>query len=134
MICDWFFARLQEWGGAAALVSGDSSTSYAQLLTDEAAWAKRFRERGVGLGVVVAIEGSFSAQACAAFLAALRLGAVIVPLTPMMRAHREKFLGIAEVSLLVELDEADGWVMTELPQRVQNPLTLRLVERGHPGL
>jgi long-chain acyl-CoA synthetase len=102
----------------------------------------------VGVGVVVALEGSFSAQACAAFLAALRLGAVIVPLTPLMRAHREKFLGIAEVSLLVELDEQaeaeaeaeaevevdDNWTMTELPQRARNPLTLRLAERGHPGL
>src|SRR5260221_5409741 len=134
MIADWFFARMQEWGGELALVSNDRQTSYAALLQLTQAWTERLRERGVGSGVAIAIDGSFSPEACGAFLAALGLGAVIVPLTPLMRAHREKFLAIAEVSLLIELDDADGWTSTELEQRVTNPLTLRLVERGHPGL
>lgn len=134
MLADWFFARMQEWGSSLALVSNDVETSYAQLLEHEAAWSARLRERGVGVGVAVAIDGSFSPQACGAFLAALRLGAVIAPLTPLMRAHRDKFLAIAEVSLLVELDEADGFTLSPLEQHVTNPVTQKLVERGHPGL
>lgn len=134
MLADWFFARMQEWGSSLALVSNDVETSYAQLLEHEATWSARLRERGVGVGVAVAIDGSFSPQACGAFLAALRLGAVIVPLTPLMRAHRDKFLAIAEVSLLIELDEADGFTLSQLEQRVTNPVTQKLIERGHPGL
>jgi long-chain acyl-CoA synthetase len=134
MVSDWFFARMQEWGSALSLVSNDVETSYAELLQHEAAWSERLRQHGVSLGVAVAIDGSFSPQACGAFLAAMRLGAVIVPLTPLMRAHRDKFLSIAEVSLLIELDEADGFRLSELQHRVTNPLTKKLVERGHPGL
>lgn len=134
MSADWFLARLLEWGDQPALVSNDQVTSYRTLLELERVWSARLVERGVGAGSVLAIEGSFSPQACAAFLAALRLGAVVVPLTPLMRAHREKFLAIAEVGLLIELDEADAWSLTDFERRPQNPLTLRLLERGHPGL
>jgi long-chain acyl-CoA synthetase len=134
MVADWFFARMQQWGCELALVSNDVETSYAQLLQHEAAWSARLLEQGVSAGTALAIDGSFSPQACGAFLAALRLGAVIVPLTPLMRAHRDKFLAIAEVSLLIELDEADGFTLTELEHRVSNPLTKKLIERGHPGL
>jgi long-chain acyl-CoA synthetase len=134
MVADWFYARLAEWGEAPALVSEGQSTSYAELLAVSEAWLARLRERGVGAGSVVAIEGSFSAQACAAFLAAAQLGAVLVPLTPLMRTQRDKFLAIAEVGLLIELDSADRWQLTDLEHRVTNPLLLKLLDRGHPGL
>jgi len=134
MTADWFFARMQEWGGGLALVSNDVETSCAELLQHEASWSERLRERGVGAGVAVAIDGSFSPQACGAFLAALRLGAVIVPLTPLMRAHREKFLVVAEVSLLIELDDGDGFSISALEHRVSNPLTQKLARLGHAGL
>ncbi len=134
MIADWFSARLADWGDEPALASGEQVTSYAELLQATEAWRERFVERQVRPGVVVAIDGSFSLQACGAFLAAMQLGAVVVPLTALMRAHREKFLAIAEVSLLVELDGADGWSVSALDQHAQNPLIGRLAERGHPGL
>ncbi len=134
MIADWFSARLADWGDEPALASGEQVTSYAELLLATEGWRARFEERQVRPGVVVAIDGSFSLQACGAFLAAMQLGAVVVPLTVLMRAHREKFLAIAEVSLLVELDLADGWSISALDQRAQNPLIVRLAERGHPGL
>jgi long-chain acyl-CoA synthetase len=134
MTADWFFERIREWGSEPALIADDVVTSYAQLLEQETAWSERLRAHQVGVGVAVAIEGGFSPQACGAFLAALRLGAVIVPLTPLMRAHRDKFLEIAEVSLLIELDEADRFTLTSLEHRVSNPLTKKLIERAHPGL
>ena len=57
MSTDWFFARLAEWGSDRALVANDRSTSYAEIraLCDE--WTVRLRERQVGPGVAVAIEG-----------------------------------------------------------------------------
>ena len=97
-------------------------------------WGERLAARGVTAGSVVAIDGSFSLNACGAFLAAMRTGAVVVPLTPLMRAHRETFLTIAEVSLLVELDESDAFTLAERDARVTNPLTLQLILRQRPGL
>lgn len=134
MNIDWFFERLRSWGDQPALVAREQRVGYADLLTASAAWGERLGARGVAAGSVLAIEGSFSLNACGVFLAAMRLGAVIVPLTPLMRAHREKFLGIAEVSLLIELAEDDSFTLHDVDARVTNPLTLKLIERGHPGL
>jgi acyl-CoA synthetase (AMP-forming)/AMP-acid ligase II len=134
MIADWFLERMSGWGDQPALVANDTRTSYATLLQLTREWQERLQARGVGAGVAVAIDGSFSPQACGAFLAAMQLGAVVVPLTRLMRAHRERFLQIAEVSLLVELAEDDTWSLLDVPAQVSNPLTLKLVERQHPGL
>jgi long-chain acyl-CoA synthetase len=134
MVADWFYARLAEWGDAPALIFEDRPTSYAELLGLQRAWRERLEARGVGNGSVLAIEGSFSPNACAAFLAGAELGAVLVPLTPLMRAHREKFLAIAEASLLIEMQPEDAFVLTELPHTVQNPLLQKLSARTHPGL
>jgi acyl-coenzyme A synthetase/AMP-(fatty) acid ligase len=134
MNADWFFERLLSWGDQPALVARGQRVTYAELLAASAAWTETLSAHGVVAGQVVAIEGSFSLNACGAFLAAMRLGAVVVPLTPLMRTHREKFLAIAEVSLLIELDDADAFNLIALPASVTNPLTLQLLERGHPGL
>jgi acyl-coenzyme A synthetase/AMP-(fatty) acid ligase len=134
MSVEWFLERLQQWGDRPALLSEQQRVSYAALLQASQAWQARLTEHGVGRGSVVAIEGSFSLQACAAFLAAMQRGAIIVPLTPLMRAHREKFLEIAEVGLLIELDAADQFQLHHEGRGPSNPLTLKLIERGHPGL
>ena len=134
MTGDWFFARLGEGGERPALVASDQVFSYARLLEASDEWSARLAERGVEHGTVVAIEGSFSLHACAAFLAAMRRGAVVVPLTPLMRAHRDKFLEIAEASLLIELGDDDSWQLVGFERRATNPLTLRLAERRRPGL
>jgi long-chain acyl-CoA synthetase len=134
MNADWFFERLLSWGDQPALVARGQRVTYAELLAASTAWGERLEQNGVRPGSVVAIEGSFSLNACGAFLAGMRLGAVLVPLTPLMRAHREKFLHIGEVSLLIELDEADAFSLTKLSFSVTNPLTLKLLERQHPGL
>jgi acyl-CoA synthetase (AMP-forming)/AMP-acid ligase II len=134
MIADWFFERIAGWGDSQALAWNDGTANYAELLRRSQAWRERLAEHQVGLGSVVAIEGGFSPEACAAFLALLGLGAVIVPLTPLMRAHREKFVEIAEVQLLIELDDADASTITPFERRVENALTRKLIERGHPGL
>jgi acyl-CoA synthetase (AMP-forming)/AMP-acid ligase II len=134
MSSDWFLERVREWGDLPALATSAGTTSYAELLETSQAWHERLRQQGVQAGSVVAIEGSFSRQACACFLAAMQLGAVVVPLTPLMAAHREKFLAIAEASLLVQLDERDDWRLEVVAVVPTNPLLQKLRERQHPGL
>ena len=134
MTAAWFFERMAGWGDDLALVWDSKKTNYAELLTLESRWSKELAERGVAAGSVVAIEGSFSPNACAALLALVRVGAVAVPLTPLMRAHRDKFLDIAEAQLTIELDELDGFRILSHPRPVTNATTLKLLERQHPGL
>lgn len=134
MTVAWFFERMQEWGDDTALVWKDTKTSYRAIVELADVWRRDFEERGIRAGAVVAIEGSFSPNACAALVALVRLGTVVVPLTPLMRAHRETFLEIAEAQLLIEVDDADGSELTSFDRVVTNALTQKLIARGHPGL
>jgi long-chain acyl-CoA synthetase len=134
MIAPWLFERIVAWGDAPALVWNDSVTSYTELSRLSDAWQERFETRTLEPGQVVALEGSFSPNACGALIALVRLGAIIAPLTPLMRAHREKFLDIAEARLLVEFDEADAFTFHEFERTVSNAVTKKLIARGHPGL
>lgn len=134
VIAAWFFERMAGWGDAPAVVWNDCVTSYAELTELADVWQERFQVRAVRAGQVVALEGSFSPNACAALIALVRLGAVIAPLTPLMRAHRDKFLDIAEARLLVEFDDADQAEFRDYDRTVSNAVTLKLTERGHPGL
>jgi len=134
MIAPWLFERLVESAADTALVWKGARTSYQTLLERIEFWKNELSARQIGIGSVVAVEGSFSPNSCAALVALVQLGAVAVPLTPLMRAHRENFLEIAEASLLVEFDEADAWRIDSVPHQVKNPLTQKLIQRGHPGL
>ena len=108
MITPWLFERIVAWGDAPALVWNDSLTTYTELSKLADVWQEKFEACKLQAGQVVALEGSFSPNACAALIALVRLGAIVAPLTPLMRAHRDKFLDIAEARLLVEFDDAAG--------------------------
>ena len=134
MIAPWFFPRLAEWGEQTALVWRGAEASYSSLLRSSEEWRAELESRHVGPGDVVALEGSFSPNACAALLALVSLGAVAVPLTPPMRASRDTFLEISEAGLCVTFDDADGATFITFDRPVTNPLTLKLRSLEHPGL
>lgn len=133
-MADWFLERVASFGDDTALVWNDQRTSYRELMGLVGESRAELSRLGVEAGSVVAIEGTFSPRACALFVALVALGAVVVPLTPLMRAHRDKFLEIAEVGLLFELDERDGMTSQRFERTVTNPLTQKVRERQHPGL
>ena len=134
MTDSWFLERLVGWGDDVALVFKDTETSYKTLVALVRAWRRRFEAEGVTAGRVVALEGSFSPNACGALLALAELSAIAVPLTPIMRAHKSRFLEIAEASLCVDIDDADTATLNAIERTVENPLTKELILRGHPGL
>jgi long-chain acyl-CoA synthetase len=134
MLDSWFFDRLNEFNDETALVWNGKRFSYRDLIQRSEKFKEQLRVRGIGVGTVVAVEGTFSPNACAVLLALASLRAVLVPLTPLMRGHRESFLAIAEAQLLLEFNERDEveWTFTERP--VTNELTRKLISRQNPGL
>jgi len=134
MIAPWFFDRLRQWGDDKALVWNDTETNYAEILRLSEQWSEELARREVKAGQVVALVGSFSPNACASLIALVKVGAIAVPLTPIMRAQHDKFMEIAEVRLSIEFDETDQPIFKDRDRAVTNPLTKKLIERGHPGL
>jgi len=130
----WFYDRIAEWGESTALVWNDKGLSYRELVQLAVSYKQQFEARGIGAGTVVAIEGTFSPNACGALVALAQLHAVMVPLTPLMRAHRDTFLAIAEAQLLLEFDDQDEVIWQFIDRTVTNELTRKLISRKSPGL
>jgi acyl-CoA synthetase (AMP-forming)/AMP-acid ligase II len=117
-----------------AIIWSDQVYSYSDLLDQTAAWRDELAQQKVGAGSVVLLEGGFSPSACGLLLALIEIGAIAVPLTSQIHAHREKFEEIAEVQVAVDFGIDDSWTITRHNRHVSNTLTQKLIERGHPGL
>jgi long-chain acyl-CoA synthetase len=134
MTAAWFFERMEGWRDQPALVWNDSVSSYGSLLDRAAFWQGELEREGVGAGSVVLVEAGFSPNAVSVLLALMLRGAIVVPLTPLSRVHRDKFAEIAEAQCSLVLDDTDHWTFTKHDRPVTNPLTQKLIARGHPGM
>ncbi len=130
----WFLERIALWRDQPAIVWGDRSYTYGELLDRIEHWTIELKRHHIGPGQVVAFEGDYSPNACSLMLALIDLQTVVVPLTRASRAHREDYLAISEVQATIDFDDNDGWTFTRREATVKNQLTRDLIERGTPGL
>lgn len=134
MTTHWFLERMAEHADAPAIVWDDRAYTYADLLARAGQWGADLAAAGVGRGQVVSVEGDYSPGAVSLLLALVAAGAVVVPLTRSVEAHRAEFLEVAEVQAEVRFDDGDGWALTRRDAAVTNPLTRRLTDAGAAGL
>jgi long-chain acyl-CoA synthetase len=94
---------------AAALLVDGGPVTYADLERRAAAAAGTLRARGVGAGDRVAVLLPNGVDFVAAYFGALRLGAIVVPLNPLLAAPEvEQRLAASGASLLVDEPLAAG--------------------------
>lgn len=129
-----FLDRLGEFGNQDAIVFGSEVVSYAQLLDRVADWDGYLGQHGVAQGTVVTIEGTYSPDMCAAMLALIERGAIIVPLSSVPAAKREEFLDVAAVEVVVTLDERGGRHSQHTGRKAENALYDQLRRASRPGL
>ncbi|WP_316520089.1 class I adenylate-forming enzyme family protein [Kitasatospora brasiliensis] len=99
---------LRSHGDREAIVFHGRTTTYRTLLTAVEQWRARLDEHGIRAGQVVALESAYSPQACAALVALIEAGAIIVPLVTLPDAKRAEFHEIAEVETVITLDGTDA--------------------------
>ncbi|MBX6766696.1 MAG: AMP-binding protein, partial [Actinomadura rubrobrunea] len=132
---DPFFDRLKLFGTKDAIVFNDIAVGYDRLLDMAETWWKRFDREDIGRGHVVALEASYSPASCAALLALIRRGAIVVPLGELPAAKRAEFHDIAEVETSVVIGRRDQDVeVTRTGRRAGHELYQRLREADSPGL
>ncbi|MFI7004518.1 amino acid adenylation domain-containing protein [Nocardia sp. NPDC050175] len=83
-----FAGQVSRQPGAAALIDGDGSVTYAELAELIEDFAERLRANGVRVGDLVGIQLPRGRAAIVAILAVLRSGAAYVPLDPAYPAAR----------------------------------------------
>ncbi|MCG8347785.1 MAG: long-chain fatty acid--CoA ligase [Chloroflexales bacterium] len=134
MTIGWLLERIPQWRDRSAIVWRNQPFSYGDLLAKFEFWSQQLDASGVQPGQVVTLEGDYSPNACALLLALIERRAIIVPLTRSVEAHRDEFLDIAEVQVVISFDDADNWRIMPRDAAVTNPLTRQLVDREQPGL
>jgi long-chain acyl-CoA synthetase len=130
----WLLERMAQWKDNLAIVWQDQRFTYGQLLEAIAYWQDKLKAERVLSGEVVALEGNYSLNACALLLALIKQNNIIVPITSTASAHREEYVDTAEVTVVIRLDDGDQHRIDRRHVTVKNPLTLKLIELGDPGL
>lgn len=131
---NWLLERMAAWRAEPALLWADRALTYGELLDGVEDWGPKLDALQVRAGTVVLVEATFSPKSCALLLALLERRAVVVPVTPGQRVHRDEFERIAEAQLTVVIDENDAVTTTTHARTPSHPLTQKLLARGHAGL
>jgi len=108
--------------------------TYDDILNTFNLWEKEIVDRNIPPGSVVGLSGDYSLSTCALLLALINAGAIVVPLTEAVKAHRSEFMEIAEVQYLFTFDINDKWLLEKRKQSITNPLSMELIKKKSPGL
>lgn len=134
MFIDFLFSRFEEHADSEAIIWNDKRFTYRWLHNRVNYWLDAIRRGGPMSGKVVVLEGDFSPNSIALFLALLDSGVILVPLTPFAASLKEEFIRIAQAEVLFSLDDRDNVSMTMLDQEATHELYSSLKENVHPGL
>lgn len=119
---------------AAPAIWDGGEVSYGELVDRVLTWRERLRDRGIGRGSVVALDGDYSLDACAAIFALFEERSIVVPITPASRAEMSTLMTIAGAEHVITIGD-DGATSNESFAGVAtNPLIDQFRSRGRPGL
>ena len=117
-----------------ALIWRDQTYSYAWLYARVAHWQADLSKQNVTAGSVVILEGDFSPNAVALFLALIENNCILVPLTKSIGSKKLEFTSIAEGEIRISIAEDDAVNFERLPHLASHALYSVLRARHHPGL
>ena len=101
--------RAQEHPARVLATNGERTWTYQQVDTDASSLAAAFSELGLGTGDRIAVNLPNGVEWIIATLAAAKLGAVVVPVSPQLSMHELRYqLRHAEASAVVTIEKWDG--------------------------
>lgn len=101
--------RAQEHPARVLATDGERTWTYQQVDADASSLAAAFSELGLGAGDRIAVNLPNSVEWIVATLAAAKLGAVVVPVSPQLSIHDLRYqLRHAEASAVVTIEKWDG--------------------------
>ena len=133
MVTGFLLDVFREHAADEAVVAGDRSFTYGQLLEAVAAARASLERAGAGPGSVVSLEDDFSPGGIAGLLAILGLDAVAVPLVPASEFAGPHSLRVAQVEWRAA-PAGSALRLEATGTTADHPLYAALRAQGHPGL
>ena len=134
MHIDFLFAAWKDHPDAEAIIWEGRGYSYRQLQDRIHYWQQRIVAEQITPGAVVVIEGDFSPDSVALFLALTSHSCILVPLTSSVHSTRSEYLSIAQPEACFTFDRDDEVTLTRLQTETTHELYKRLRQKEHPGL
>jgi len=116
-----------------AIIWKGQSYSYGWLLDRLDFWKDKIAGEQVARGTVTILDGDFSPDAVALFIALTSHGCILVPLTGPTN-QKTAAINIAQGEFCLTLDKDDAVKIRSLERNAHHPLYEELRNRNHPGL
>jgi long-chain acyl-CoA synthetase len=117
-----------------AIIWNDQSYSYGWLLDRLVFWKDRIAVEQVARGTVTILDGDFSPDAVALFVALADHRCILVPITGPTNQKTASMINIAQGEVCLTLDKTDEVKIERLQRNAHHPLYEELRNRNHPGL
>lgn len=134
MFIDFLIDSFEKNKNKEAIVWRDKTYSYGWLSDRVHYWENALSHKEVPSGSVVVLEGDFSPNAVAIFLALAERGVILVPLTSASAPKRAEFTEIAQGQVAIYLDDSDDVQIRQISGSANHPFYGKLREQKHPGL
>jgi acyl-CoA synthetase (AMP-forming)/AMP-acid ligase II len=117
-----------------AIIWRDTVYNYRWLLDRVHYWREALNHRGLSHGTITVLEGDFSPNSVALFLALIDHGCIVVPLTSSVGAEKNELVEIAQGELLFVIGADDDVTLGDLQHCATHELYSILRQNKHPGL
>ena len=125
---------MTDWSAETCLIWNDSATTYGDILERMNFWHHFLDKHQVMPGETVTLDGDYSPATVSLLLTLINRGTIVIPLTKAAETQRDEFLEIAQVELIIRVDEYDRWTFTRTGRIADNSLIVNLRQTGDPGL
>jgi acyl-CoA synthetase (AMP-forming)/AMP-acid ligase II len=134
MFIDFIARALEKYRRPDAIVWNGQLIACNEILEKLSFWNAEIEVAKLTTGSVVAVEGDFSPNSIATFLALVAKGCIVVPQSNASTKGRERKQEIAQVEYCYQVDEQDRVSFSATGRSADCELYQVLRRRGHPGL
>jgi acyl-coenzyme A synthetase/AMP-(fatty) acid ligase len=134
MFTDFLEKTFAENSDKDAIIWRDKAYNYQWLLEGVHAWRESVNHRGLSHGAIVVLEGDFSPNSVALFLALIDHGCIVVPITSSVAGKKNEFVEIAQGEVMFAIGAADEVTLADLHRSATHELYSILRQNHHPGL
>lgn len=132
---DFLLESFKKNSDREAIVWKGQSFTYQWLLDRLNHWRQTIQSEGIEPGTVVTLEGDFSPNAVALFLASAEAKTILVPLTTAVKSKKAEFTEIAQGEVMFLLNDQDQVeIQKRSLQTDKNEFYRKLMDLQTPGL
>lgn len=134
MFIDFLTERFSKNPSHQCLVWNNKGFTYSEIFEKIKFWKSELHRQNVATGAVVGLEGDFSPNSIALFLALVEQACIIVPQSNMSQKLRAEKDDIAQIEYYYKVDLEDQVRFERFERKAEHELYQILRERKHPGL